>query len=798
MASDDINLFADESMLDLFRMEVAMHSSVLENGLIELESDPQSAEKANPLMRAAHSIKGAARIVGLDIAVHLAHSMEDLLCAAMEKRVMLDARSIDVLLRGSDAFKRLGQVGASEMSAWLLSNQPELSELEEKLKACMTGRPESPQAAAPEAEKVETPAATFSPGSEPEQISEPEPEPDPALPAPNGPAPPPGSQREIHAVIHQEAKPAATTTHASPGGTVPVLAENLGRLMGLAGECLVESRRLQSRVKDLYEMKSLLAQVPPILEELRTTAMQSRSGGDSKELVSAALKVSARCRETLLRQIESFETYTLHWENLSTRLYNEALATKMRPFWDGAHGFPRMVRDIARKLGKKIVLRVTGENTKVDRDILGKLEAPLTHLLRNACDHGIEPHEARTAAGKLQEGTIELSAYHRAGMLVVTVHDDGSGINVETIRRKVVEKGLVSAQMAASLTEPELMDFLFLPGFSTAGTVTEVSGRGVGLDVVMSMVQEVRGTVSAKTAPGWGTTFTMELPLTLSTIRALLVEISGEAYAFPLTRLDSVVMVSREQIETIEGRQYYSFIGQNIGLVPACQPLELEFVNRNTDELPVVVISDRLNRYGVVVERLMGEVELVVQPLDPRLGKVPNAGAASVMEDGSPVLIIDVEDLVRSIDNMLSGDRVARIERAELTADVVARKRILVVDDSITVREVERRLLENRGYEVEVAVDGMDGWNAVRIGKYDLVISDIDMPRMDGIEMVKNIKDAVETKDLPVIILSYKDREEDRIKGMEAGANYYLTKSSFYDESFLKAVADLIGEADEL
>jgi two-component system sensor histidine kinase and response regulator WspE len=254
-------------------------------------------------------------------------------------------------------------------------------------------------------------------------------------------------------------------------------------------------------------------------------------------------------------------------------------------------------------------------------------------------------------------------------------------------------------------------------------------------------------------------------------------------------------MVPRDRIEVIEGRQYYSFIGRNIGLVAAGQPLGLDIVSLDTDELPVVVISDKLNRYGVVVERLIGEVELVVQPLDARLGKVPNTSAAAVMEDGSPVLIIDVDDLVRSIDNMLSGSRIARIERAEALTGTTGARRILVVDDSITVREVERRLLENQGYEVEVAVDGMDGWNAVRTGKYDLVISDIDMPRMDGIEMVRNIKQGAETGHLPVIILSYKDREEDKIRGMEAGADYYLTKSSFYDESFLKAVVDLIGDA---
>lgn len=780
MAGEDKSIFADEGMLDLFRMEVEMHSSVLENGLIELEVDPGSSEKIKPLMRAAHSIKGAARIVGLDDAVRLAHKMEDLLCAAIENKTVLDAASIDALLQSGDVFKRLSKVKAADMAGWLEENQLELMAVEDRLRGHFSPGLESPASATEEAK-----------GRPPESTVEPEATTVPAVFALEVEQKP-----ELAEISPQVCKTSASSPSSS-GGTVPVSAENLAALMGLAGECLVESQRLLSRVRALYELKSLLAKVPQTLEEIRAVAVQSRMGEEYKEIISRALKLSGKCRESLLRQLESFETYTLYWENLSNRLYNEALATKMRPFSDGMHGFPRMVRDIARKLGKRISFRVVGENTRVDRDVLAKLEAPLTHILRNACDHGIESPEDRLAAGKPAEGVIEVAASHRAGMLVVTITDDGRGIDIETIRRKVVEKGMVSKEMAEGLTEPELMDFLFLPGFSTAWKVTEESGRGVGLDVVLTMVQEIRGTVSARTTPDRGTSFSLELPVTLSTLRALLAEISGEAYAFPLTRLDRVLMVPRDRIELIEGRQYCSLNGQNIGLISASQPLGLEPASVECEHLPVVVVSDKLNMYGVVVDRLLGEIELVVRPLDLRLGKVPNIAAAAIREDGSPVLIIDTDDLVRSVDNLLNGGRIARIGQAQVQALLSGPRRILVVDDSITVREVERRLLENRGYEVEVAIDGMDGWNAVRTGKYDLVISDIDMPRMDGIEMVKNIKGNDETCHLPVIILSYKDREEDRIRGMEAGADYYLTKSSFYDESFMKAVTDLIGGPED-
>ena len=213
------------------------------------------------------------------------------------------------------------------------------------------------------------------------------------------------------------------------------------------------------------------------------------------------------------------------------------------------------------------------------------------------------------------------------------------------------------------------------------------------------------------------------------------------------------------------------------------------------DALPVIVVSDRLNCYGLVVDRFLGESDLVVQPLDPRLGKVPDITAVALMEDGSPILIIDVEDMVRSVDNLLFGRRLRGVGRAARAIAGPMRKRILVVDDSLTVREVERQLLANHGYEVEVAVDGMDGWNAVRVGHYDLVITDLDMPRMDGFELVSQIKNDARLRAVPVMIVSYKGSEEDRNRGLEAGANYYLAKSSFHDETLLQAVVDLIGEA---
>ena len=465
----------------------------------------------------------------------------------------------------------------------------------------------------------------------------------------------------------------------------------------------------------------------------------------------------------------------------------------MRPLADGIRGFPRLVRDVARSLGKQVRWEVRGEQTGVDRDILDKLEAPLSHLVRNALDHGIEPPGEREAAGKPPVGTISLEARHRAGMLQIILSDDGRGIDVERLRSRAVGRGMVAKPVADQLSEVELLEFLFLPGFSTKDEVTEISGRGVGLDVVQSMVKTVGGGVRVATQLGRQTVFTLQLPITMSVIRALLVEIAGEPYAFPLMRIDQILFCRHADIRTVEGRQYFQRDGDSIGLVMASHILDLG-ESTPPDPMPVVVLSDRGQRFGMIVDAFLGERDLEVRPLDPRLGRVPDINSGSILENGDPVLIVDVEDLVRSIDNVLMGRRLSRIEFERLAERALQRKRILVVDDSITVRELERQLLQSRGFAVDVAVDGMDGWNAFRGGRYDLVVSDVDMPRMDGIELVSLIKADPARKDVPVVIVSYKDREEDRLRGLEAGANRYLTKSSFHDETFLHTIIDLIGE----
>jgi two-component system sensor histidine kinase and response regulator WspE len=576
---------------------------------------------------------------------------------------------------------------------------------------------------------------------------------------------------------------------------VRVTAENLNRLLGLAGESLVASRQLKPLAHSLLRLKRLQHGTAQSLDALSESL--TASGADEQTL-AALNEISARvleCERSLTEGLNQLESFDQHSTRLSRRLYDEAVASRMRPFADGVRAFPRMVRDVGRSLGKQVRLEILGEATRVDRDVLEKLDAPLGHLLRNAVDHGIESPQQRRAAGKPEEGVVWLEARHSAGALQIVVSDDGRGMDLDMLRQAVVDRGLATAAMARELSDAELLEFLFLPGFTLKADVTEISGRGVGLDVVQNMVKQLRGTVRASAPAGQGMRFQLQLPLTLSVVRTLLADIKGEAYAFPLAQIFRTLSVPQEDVELLEGRPHCRLDDLRVGLVSAHEIFNIGGTGSPESDLSVIVVGNHGATYGLVVDKFLGERELVVQALDPRLGKIKDISAGALMEDGSPVLIVDVEDLLLSVQKLISAGTFTRLPQTIVGGNEKKRKRVLVVDDSLTVRELERKLLAQHGYEVEVAVDGMDGWNAVRTGHFDLLITDIDMPRMDGFELVTLVKRDMNLKSLPVMIVTYKDREEDRRRGLEVGADYYLTKGSFHDETLLQAAIDLIGEA---
>ncbi|WP_448118083.1 response regulator [Pseudomonas serbica] len=748
----------DSSLLELFSLEAEAQTQVLSAGLLALERDPTQADHLESCMRAAHSLKGAARIVGVDAGVSVAHVMEDCLVSAQEGRLYLRPEHIDALLQGTDLLMRIATPNSVSGPAVIDAYVALMGRLLDPMAAEVANL--APAAPLMAELQLEAPAPVME-----------EPEPLPVSPK----------------------QPRRTTENGER--VLRVTAERLNSLLDLSSKSLVETLRLKPHLATMQRLKRMQSNSLRALENLNVHLKDQALSLEARETLEDARRLLAESQQLLAEKNAELDELAWQASQRAQVLYDTALACRMRPFADVLTGQVRMVRDLGRSLGKQVRLEIEGEKTQVDRDVLEKLEAPLTHLLRNAVDHGIETPEQRLLAGKPEEGVIRLRASHQAGLLVLELSDDGHGVDLEKVRRSIVERQLSPADTAAQLSEEELLTFLFLPGFSLRDRVTEVSGRGVGLDAVQHMVRQLRGAVVLEQTAGEGSRFHLEVPLTLSVVRSLVVEVGDEAYAFPLAHIERMCDLEPADIVQVEGRQHFWHEGRHVGLVAASQLLQRPANQLAQQTLKVVVIRERDTIYGVAVERFIGERTLVVLPLDERLGKIQDISAGALLDDGSVVLIVDVEDMLRSVDKLLNTGRLERIARHSSQAVEAARKRILVVDDSLTVRELQRKLLLNRGYDVAVAVDGMDGWNALRSEDFDLLITDIDMPRMDGIELVSLLRRDNRLQSLPVMVVSYKDREEDRRRGLDAGADYYLAKASFHDDALLDAVVELIGGA---
>jgi two-component system sensor histidine kinase and response regulator WspE len=816
MSQDNNGDLSQFSMQELFRMEADTQTVILTDGLLAMERHGGDAGAVEPMMRAAHSIKGAAAIVGLDVVVQLAHGMEDAFIAAQNGKLKLTPNRVDVLLAGVDLILQVSRLDDNGVTPWLAANGAQIRKTMDSIAgiaflpepvagyaappaavpsipsaADVTGASAAslpaPGASAPPAAAAATPpdiAALLAGMAEGEALASALSGADAA--APVAPAPPSA------AAVPAEPEDSA----AAPGARIMApmkSAQNFDRLLSLASESRINAHQMHPMLQAMQRFKRNQASLFTVIEQLHEAVSGSADAG-LKEKSLLALQKTQPLKQFVLEQIADFENWERRLLTVSQNMVDEVLALRMRPFRDGVQHFPRMVRDLARSLGKDVQLRIDGEDTLVDRDILARIESPLNHMLRNAVDHGMEAPAERVALGKPATGSIVLEARHRAGMLSIEISDDGRGVDLEKIRSTVAARKMASAGMAAAMSQAELLEFLFLPAFSLKESATEISGRGVGLDIVHNVIRQQNGTVRLESEQGRGFRSYITLPLTQSIVRALVVDIKGEAYAIPIVKVERVIKVAQADIHTLENKQFFDHGGEHLGLVSAAQVLELGDSSATEAELPVVLIGTGARRYAMVVDAIRGEQSLAVQAIDPIFGKMRDISAAALLDDGEPVLILDVPDLLLSIDKLLHEGGLHQLARGN-RGEKRRMKRILVVDDSLTVREMERKLLVGRGFEVDIAIDGIDGWNVVRSGEYDLVITDVDMPRMDGIELVNLIKKDLHLHKLPVMIVSYKDRPEDRARGMSAGADYYLTKGSFHDETLLDAVTDLIGDA---
>lgn len=758
----------DPFLLGLFREEMAAHSAVLTDGLLSLERNggrlsPQSTE---PLMRAAHSLKGAARVVDLGDVSRVAHRMEDVFVAMGEGRLEVSPDLVDQLLGALDWMVSIGEVPDAEIEGWLSSHAGEAEDWVSHLAGWL---PEvSSGEILPQGSKAELRAEHAGDSPDSSAIN----------------APKEGGQNPDLEGSGPGQESVGSERGHDPEASIRISADNLSQMLAHSADLLLEARRLDA-----------------LARKARFTTRRVRAIAASRGVMMDA-EGSRLAREELAdlgHLMESDDEHLIQLSSrlnfLSERLHALVLRGRLRPFSEGVQGFPRLVRDLARDLGKTVDFSILGGDTLIDRDILTRLDAPLNHLLRNALDHGIETPEMREALGKSATGKLTLEARHLNGRLLITLIDDGNGIDRERLLKKIIQKGLVNPELSGRLTEQELFAFLFLPGLTTRDAVSEISGRGVGLDVVQTMIHSCGGSIRVASEPHVGTRFECQLPVTRSVVRCLRIEVDAHAYAFPLSRIHRAERIAETRVDAMEAMRFFESDEGPVALFSARSLMGLGKMEDPARDLALVLFECEGRRYALEVDRLVGEMDLVVRPLDPRLGKVAHFSSVSIDAEGRPILIADVDDLIRTFDR-LAGKGLGGVLPQHPQKSIESH-RILVVDDSLTVREVERKLLQDAGYPVETAADGVDGWNQLAIGQFALVVTDVDMPRMNGIELVTRIKADERFANVPVIIVSYKDREEDRQMGLKAGADFYLTKGSVHDQGLLAAVRELIGSPED-
>ena len=742
--------------LELFRQECELHAVTLNDGLLALEKQPDQPELLDRVMRACHSIKGAARAVGLDAAVSLAHAAEDQLERGRTGQILLTPDLIDALLAASDLIQRIGTAAASGGGG---PSDESVLECAERIRR--TGLQTAVQAAG---SLVSAPSRAVG-------------------------EPPPGPQ--VTPSVLAATSPLAPGSPLESERTVRIRASQLSRVVALSGELVVESAGHRALLADHQRFRMKLLKIADLVDQRLLEIVKTTS---DKHMLRAMDEIRVQLNDARVANVEWTESYARciqREEDLILRLHGEAIDSRMRPVSDGLAAFPRLVRDIAKRLGKQASLTVRGDHHRIDRDILERIEAPLNHLLRNALDHGLEKAVLRRERGKPETGSVQIDIRVASGSMEISVTDDGSGIDLEKVRARIAAMGLVNAETARHLGEERLLDYLFASGFSTADQVTELSGRGVGLAVVRGVMRDIGGAVSVRTQSGKGARFQLKVPLSRSLLRAIVVTIAGEPYAFSLAQVDRLARVPAHEVKVAGDRQYVVIEGAACTLVSAASALDLGAAVGTPQMLQVVMVSSHGHRIGFVVDDIHDEQDMVLQVLDPRLGRVPNLSAASVLPDGRPVLVIDTDDLIRS---SLNHDHQESLANTVPVHRAGARPpHVLIVDDSPTVRAMERELFNSAGFEVTTAMDGMDAWGLLRERDFDLVVTDIDMPRLDGIGLIRSIRQEIRHKRTPIIVMSYRASSEERQRGLSAGADVYMIKADYDDQSLLETAQRLLG-----
>ena len=786
-----------QQLINSFKTEQGEHIQKITEGLLTLEKNPGADERKavlDEIFREAHSLKGAARAVGLTTIEGLGHAIEDLLLEAKEGRLAFSADLFDLLYQALDSVELMMErieAGDSTPPVAVLTLLAKLEEAKQKVKAAVPA-PQPAKVAAPAAVKESPPPPENTP-ADPVEAEKP-------LPIANN-----GGQDSDSPKV-EDKTPALTTSAVVADETIRVSVSKLDALMAQFSELLGAKIRAEQRLSEVRDLQTMAADWQKEWLALRAhynrfiRAQDAANGhnghnGNGKDLTvltnfimynQERLRTLNAQSNTMYRRLSND---TMRLSLTINELQEEIKRARMLPLSTITTTFGRMVRDVAREQGKQVILTIEGGETELDKRVLEQIKDPLIHLLRNAVDHGLETPAEREKSGKRAEGRITLSASQQGNRIVIVVSDDGRGLDLEAIRASAIRKGMLRIGEADKLNEAEIANLIFNSGLSTSRIITDISGRGVGMDVVRRNVEELHGTLEVDFKPNQGTMFTMTLPLTLASSRGLLVRAGDQTFALPLTSVERMLQVKPDTVASVEGREAITYQGKPIALAWLTDLLDLPAPTREAERLTIVIVAVAEKRLGLVVDDLVGEQEVVIKNLGRQLAKVGGIAGATLLGSGQVILVLHVADLIK----LAARTRTRAPVVADTNHKEDERKTILVVDDSITTRTLEKNILEAVGYEVKLATDGREALAVLATdGLPHLIVSDINMPRLDGFELTGKIKTDPRYTNIPVILVTSLDSPADKARGIEVGADAYIVKSSFDQGNLLDTIEQLI------
>lgn len=811
---------AENDLISIFRVEVGEYLESLNSNLLQIEMAAETESTYRPTLiemnRLVHSMKGAARAVGIQLIETIAHYMEEVFSAAMKNRLHLTPDICDMLYDGldliqnvmdneetpdevvSEVLARLEQTVAKSTSTD--SQQVAIVPIVESQQADETDddfdeddqiliipKDNLPQPSKKSVHKPPAPLPTPSSSGKAKTTQT-----TPLVPSSASYHPPERATSTLSMTPHVE-----TLALRPAEETVRITVNKLDRLMSEATELLVVRMHSDEHHRSVNELRRILNRWQREWRSVRSSYIRLVRGiQDKQEIISPELTVLLKFVETnqrfmtelarrLTQLAQTMALDNMHLATLTEQLQDDISRMRLIPFDAIVGSLQRMVRDIAREMDKQIQLDISGAAVEIDKTVLDTLKDPLMHLIRNAVDHGIGTPQEREDAGKPPVGLIQIDVEQRGSEIVIAVRDDGHGIDLTRVRQMLVRRKLLSEAEAQALSDEEAQFFIFHPGFSTRDKVTAVSGRGLGMDIVRDRVESLRGRVSVRSMVGDGTTVTMNVPVSLTRIRCILLRVGDQTFAVPSTVVIRMQNISRQDIFTAEGQEVIIVNGQPTPCISLGAILDIPMVKTLGDTVDLLIIQAASRMIAFEVDELISEIELVLKPLGPELAQARLLSGAALLGTGEVVLMLEPNNLVRAATGTAIPRRRAMTNP---TGETQQRTRVLVVDDSITTRTLEKNILETAGFDVQVAIDGLEAWGMLHNMPFDLVISDIEMPKMNGLELTAMIKQSPQMRHLPVILLTSLSKPEQREAGLRAGADGYLVKSQFDQNELLQAI----------